>query len=77
MSAHTDCLINLLKSGATGKRLPGCEAAYLTPSSFSVKPYFSRLFTLSSRQICVFVLTTDAHYRERSDLRKPFCDFFI
>ncbi|WP_237388180.1 hypothetical protein, partial [Xenorhabdus sp. Sc-CR9] len=42
----------------------GCEAAYLTLSSVSVKPYFSRLFTLSSRQICVFVVTTDAHYRE-------------
>ncbi|WP_237386629.1 hypothetical protein, partial [Xenorhabdus sp. Sc-CR9] len=45
----------------------GCEAAYLTLSSVSVKPYFSRLFTLSSRQICVFVVTTDAHYREFYD----------
>ncbi|SFK00765.1 hypothetical protein SAMN05421680_12362, partial [Xenorhabdus mauleonii] len=71
-SAHTDCLIQLLKSGATGKFVPGCEAAYLTLSSFSVKPYFSGLFTLSSQQVCVFVVTTDAHYREPSDLRKPY-----
>ncbi|MEQ1965120.1 hypothetical protein ABLB69_18600, partial [Xenorhabdus khoisanae] len=43
------------------------EAAYLTPFASSVKPYFSRPFTLSSRQVCVFVVTTDAHYRD-------FCD---
>ncbi|WP_323858883.1 hypothetical protein, partial [Xenorhabdus doucetiae] len=42
-------------------------AAYLTLSSYCVKPYFSGLFILSSRQVCVFVVTTEAHYRE-------FCD---
>ncbi|WP_208620430.1 hypothetical protein, partial [Xenorhabdus miraniensis] len=36
-------------------------------SSESVKPYFSGLFTLSSRHVCVFVVTTEAHYRD-------FCD---
>ncbi|WP_228011606.1 hypothetical protein, partial [Xenorhabdus griffiniae] len=62
-----DCLINLLKSIGNRKSLPGCEAAYLTLSSYRVKPYFPGLFTLSSRPVCVFVVTTEAHYREFFD----------
>ncbi|WP_218153290.1 hypothetical protein, partial [Xenorhabdus koppenhoeferi] len=76
-SAHTDCLIKLLKSGGNRQVLPGCEAAYLTLPSVNVKPYFSGPSILSSRQVCMFVVTTGAHYRELSNLRKPFCDFFI
>ncbi|WP_218153287.1 hypothetical protein, partial [Xenorhabdus koppenhoeferi] len=66
-SAHTDCLIKLLKSGGNRQVLPGCEAAYLTLPSVNVKPYFSGLSILSSRQVCVFAVTTDAHYREFYD----------
>ncbi|WP_217644306.1 hypothetical protein, partial [Xenorhabdus japonica] len=45
--------------------------------AFSVKPYFSGPFTLSSRQVCVFVVTTDAHYREFSAAGNSFFEFYF
>ncbi|WP_208615199.1 hypothetical protein, partial [Xenorhabdus kozodoii] len=54
----------LLKSGATGKALPGCEAAYLTRFASGVK----RLFSLSSgcppRPVSARRRSVVAHYRE-------------
>ncbi|WP_167376281.1 hypothetical protein, partial [Xenorhabdus vietnamensis] len=43
-SAHTDCLIQLLKSIATDDSFPGCEAAYLTLFASEVKRLFSLFF---------------------------------
>ncbi|WP_208612565.1 hypothetical protein, partial [Xenorhabdus vietnamensis] len=43
-SAHTDCLIQLLKSIATYDSFPGCEAAYLTLFASEVKRLFSLFF---------------------------------
>ncbi|WP_208612502.1 hypothetical protein, partial [Xenorhabdus vietnamensis] len=43
-SAHTDCLIQLLKSVATDDSFPGCEAAYLTLFASEVKRLFSLFF---------------------------------
>ncbi|MGJ0625206.1 hypothetical protein, partial [Xenorhabdus bovienii] len=55
---------------------PYREAAYLTLSSLSVKPLFPGCSLLSSRRVCMFVVTTVAHYREPSDLGKPFLQLF-
>ncbi|WP_208620453.1 hypothetical protein, partial [Xenorhabdus miraniensis] len=63
-SAHTDCLINLLKSIATGNLLPGCEAAYLTLFASGVKRLFSPSSHFPRRLVSARRRSVVAHYRE-------------
>ncbi|WP_222943034.1 hypothetical protein, partial [Xenorhabdus sp. PB62.4] len=69
--------INLLKSVATGKILPGCEAAYLTLFASGVKRLFSlpsdfpqRLFSAQRRSVV-------AHYREFYGADNSFFEFYF
>ncbi|WP_340617981.1 hypothetical protein, partial [Xenorhabdus entomophaga] len=63
-SAHTDCLINLLKSVGNRKSLPGCEAAYLTLFASGVKRLFSLFSPFPQRLVSAQRRSVVAHYRE-------------
>ncbi|MDC9581474.1 hypothetical protein PSI15_07855, partial [Xenorhabdus sp. PR6a] len=62
--AHTDCLINLLKSVGNRVFVPGCEAAYLTLFASGVKCLFSLSFRFPSRLFSAWRRSVVAHYRE-------------
>ncbi|WP_235428317.1 hypothetical protein, partial [Xenorhabdus griffiniae] len=64
VSAHTDCLINLLKSVGNRAFLPGCEAAYLTLFASRVKRLFSLFSHRPSRSVSARRRSVVAHYRE-------------
>ncbi|WP_218153262.1 hypothetical protein, partial [Xenorhabdus koppenhoeferi] len=71
-SAHTDCLIKLLKSGGNRQVLPGCEAAYLTLFASGVKRLLSLFSDFPPRHVSAQRRSVVAHYREFSAADKSF-----
>ncbi|MDC9594813.1 hypothetical protein, partial [Xenorhabdus sp. IM139775] len=76
-SAHTDCLINLLKSGGNRAFLPGCEAAYLTLFASGVKHLFSLSSCCPSRPVLAWRRSVVAHYREFYGADNSFFEFLF
>ncbi|MCA5929220.1 hypothetical protein LES60_21440, partial [Pectobacterium brasiliense] len=70
VSAHTDCLIKLLKSSALWSE-PLREVAYITLFTFRVNAYFKAYSLSLSTRLCVHsAVSMEAHYREPIQKRK-------
>ena len=62
VSAHTDCLIQIVKERCNVSSL---REWHSTQPPSRVKPYFTRLFRGTDRLVCVAACPVDvAHYRE-------------
>ena len=62
VSAHTDCLIQIVKERRNSVLLREWNS---TQPPSRVKPYFTRLFRGTARLVCVAACPVDvAHYRE-------------
>ncbi|ELM3615891.1 hypothetical protein RYR54_001524 [Aeromonas sobria] len=64
VSAHTDCLIQIVKERRNGSLLREWNS---TQPPSRVKPYFQRLFEVIDWAVCVAACPVDvAHYREQN-----------
>ncbi|MGY4022846.1 hypothetical protein, partial [Aeromonas sobria] len=62
VSAHTDCLIQIVKERRNSSLLREWNS---TQPLSRVKPYFQRLFEVTDRVVCVAACPVDvAHYRD-------------
>ncbi|WP_429110372.1 hypothetical protein, partial [Aeromonas media] len=68
VSAHTDCLIQIVKERRNRVLLREWNS---TQPPSRVKPYFQRLFEVTDRVVCVAACPVDvAHYRDIDHIGK-------